>query len=178
MKKQRFTFLLLVNLFTVSCSNTPSKYTIGAIEVIQVQELEYRARIDTGADTTSINAYNIVVDGEEPDLLANIGKVLHFNTANEKGDTQSIEAKIVKVNNVHNAIGNESRYVVLLALAWGDYVKTVEVNLRDRSRMQFALLIGRNWLKNDFIVDVSGEELRLKQKNDYIQRLLPRILTP
>ena len=109
MKKQRFTFLLLVNLFTVSCSNTPSKYTIGAIEVIQVQELEYRARIDTGADTTSINAYNIVVDGEEPNLLANIGKVLHFNTANEKGDMQSIEAKIVKVNNVHNAIGNETR---------------------------------------------------------------------
>jgi hypothetical protein len=150
---------------------------IGAIETVRIQGMDYLARIDTGADTTSINAYNITVDGEDPDLSANIGKPLRFNTANEKGDSQSIEAHIVKVNTVRNALGSEVRYVVLLAISWGDYVKTVEVNLRDRSKMQFALLIGRNWLKDDFVVDVSGEELRLKEKNDYIQNLLPKILT-
>lgn len=167
----------MVSTFTVSCSFTPAKHVIGATEIVEVDGLEYRARIDTGADTTSINAYDIAIDDEDPNLSANIGKQLHFTTANEKGESKTIEARIVKVNTVRNTLGSESRYVVLLAIAWGDYVKTVEVNLRDRSKMQFALLIGRNWLKNDFVVDVSGEELRLKQKNDYIEKLLPNILT-
>lgn len=178
MKSHKFLFVLLVSTFSISCSLSPPKHIIGAVEIVQVQGLNYRARIDTGADTTSINAYDITVEHEAANLTANIGKLLHFSSANEKGDVQAIETRIVKVNTVRNALGSESRYVVQLAIAWGDYVKTVEVNLRDRSKMQFALLIGRNWLKNDFVVDVSSEELRLKQKNDYIERLLPKILTP
>lgn len=178
MKTLRFLFLLLVSTFTVSCSHTPSKHIIGPVEIVQIQDLSYRARIDTGADTTSLNAYNINVEDEEDNVNANIGKTLRFSTTNESGESQTIEAKIVKVNNVRSALGRESRYVVQLAIAWRDYVKTVEVNLRDRSKMQFALLIGRNWLKDAFVVDVSDEEMRMKEQNDYIQRLLPRILTP
>lgn len=178
MKNQRLLFLLLVSTFTVSCSHTLTKHTIGAVETVKVQGIEYLARIDTGADTTSINAYNITVEGEAPNLTSNIGKQLRFTTANEKGEIQFIKTPIVKINNVHTALGSESRYVVLLAIVWDNQVKTVEVNLRDRSKMQFALLLGRNWLKNDFIVDVSSEELRLKEKNDGIENLLPQILTP
>lgn len=177
MKKQIFAFLLMVSTFTVSCAVTPTKHILGPVEIVQVQGLDYQARIDTGADTTSINAYDIEVDNEVPDLSANVGKLLHFSSANEKGDVQTIAARIVKVNTVRNVLGSEFRYVVRLAIGWGNYVKTVEVNLRDRSKMQFALLIGRNWLKDDFVVDVSDEELRLKEKNDYIQKLLPQILT-
>ena len=175
MKNQRLIFLLLASTFAVSCSHAPSKHIIGAVEIVQIRDLSYRARIDTGADTTSLNAYNINVTGEENNVNANIGKTLRFSTANEKGESQIIESKIVKINKVHSALGSESRYVVQLAIAWGDYVKTVDVNLRDRSKMQFALLIGRNWLKDAFVVDVSEEEMRMKEKNESIQRLLPRI---
>lgn len=178
MKKRRFLFWLMVSTFTISCSHTRSKHIIGAVEVVQVQDLNYLARIDTGADTTSLNAYNIDVQGGERDVNANIGKILRFSTANENGESQNIEAKIVKVENVRSALGNESRYVVQLAIVWGDYVKTVEVNLRDRSKMQFALLLGRNWLKDAFVVDVSDKEMRMKEQNNYIEQLLPRILTP
>jgi hypothetical protein len=169
----------MVSTFTVSCSHTPPKHILGAVEIMQIQGLNYRARIDTGADITSLNAYNITVEDQEPGLIANIGKQLRFTTANEKGETNIIEAKITKVDNVHiySSDNIESRYVVELPIAWGDYVKTVEVNLRDRSRMQFALLIGRNWLKDAFVVDVSDEEQRMKEQNNYIQKLLPHILT-
>lgn len=176
MKNSRFLFLLLVSTLTMSCSHAPSKHIIGAVEIVQIQDLNYRARIDTGADITSLNAYNLDIQGEESNVNANIGKTLRFNTANENGESQTIETKIVKVNTISNVLGSESRYVVELAIAWGDYVRTVEVNLRDRSKMQFAVLIGRNWLKNAFVVDVSDEEMRLKERNNYIQGLLPRIL--
>jgi hypothetical protein len=179
MKIHCFIFLLLAGTFTVSCSHTPSKHIIGAVETVQVQGLDYLARIDTGADTTSINAYNMTVENQEPSLTANIGKQLRFTTANEKGETNTIETKIVKVDSVriYSSDNVEARYVVQLPITWGEHVKTVEVNLRDRSNMQFALLIGRNWLKDDFVVDVSDEEQRLEEKNNYIQQLLPRILT-
>jgi hypothetical protein len=182
MKNHRFLFSLLVSTLTFSCTNTstqypPPKHIIGAVELVQVEGLEYRARIDTGADITSIHAYDITIENEEENLNANIGKQLYFKTANEKGETKLIEAKIVNVNTVRNALGKESRYVVQLAIAWGDYVKTVDVNLKNRTNMQFALLIGRNWLKDDFIVDVSDEEDQMQEKNSLIEKLLPNILT-
>jgi hypothetical protein len=177
MKKYRFPVLLMVSTLIVSCSLTPSKHVIGAVEIVQIEGLNYKARIDTGADTTSINAYDVTVESEEQELGANVGKKLRFTTSNSEGESKTIETKIVKVNTIRNALGSESRYVVQLAITWKNYVKTVEVNLRDRSKMQFALLIGRNWLKDDFVVDVSEDEKRIKEQNDYIEELLPRILT-
>jgi hypothetical protein len=48
----------------------------------------------------------------------------------------------------------EKRYIIELVVSWKNVNKTVEVNLRDRSRMNYKLLIGRNWLSGDFLVDV------------------------
>lgn len=176
MKKSRFLFLLLAITSTIGgCSRVPVKHIIGAVEVVKIQDLSYRARIDTGADITSLNAEHITVEDEEKNVNENIGKTLRFSSANEKGESQIIETKIVNINNVQSALGNESRYVVQLPIAWGDCVKTVDVNLKDRSKMQFALLLGRNWLKDAFVVDVSDEEMRMKERNNAIQKLLPRV---
>jgi hypothetical protein len=174
MKTRLFVFLVVVNTVTISCSSVPNKRIIGAVEMVQVNGLEYLARIDTGADITSINAYDITVENADADVNANVGKLLHFTTANEKGDSKSVTVPIAKVNSIRSAFGTESRYVVLLPIIWRDYVKTVEVNLRDRSKMQFALLIGRNWLKNDFIVDVSEEVQKLREKMNILKDYYPK----
>ncbi len=39
-------------------------------------------------------------------------------------------------------------------MTWNDASKTVLVTLNDRNAMQFRLLLGRNWLRGDYIVDV------------------------
>jgi hypothetical protein len=44
-----------------------------------------------------------------------------------------------------------------MELAWKGVSKKVEVNLRNREKMTYKLLIGRNWLENDFIVDVERD---------------------
>lgn len=129
-----------------------TKQVVGGVESVRLYEIDYLARVDTGATTTSLNAYDISVDKTATDRL------LHFTTANEKGTHKRVVAKIVKIETVRNAQGKELRYVVLLPIRWHDKVKTVEVNLRDRSSMQFSLLLGRNWLKNDFIVDIDRTE--------------------
>jgi hypothetical protein len=33
--------------------------------------------------------------------------------------------------------------------------KEVQVNLRDRTPMAYKLLVGRDWIRGDFLVDVS-----------------------
>lgn len=48
--------------------------------------------------------------------------------------------------------------MVRLPLRWHGITKNEEVNLRDRSAMRYKLLIGRNWLAKDFLVDVEQSE--------------------
>jgi hypothetical protein len=148
----------LVNSTRGGCAALASKRLVGGIEVVQIHEIPYLARVDTGANTSSLNAYDLNIDNEETNPTANIGKWVHFTTANEKGIAKQLDAKIVKTENVRNAQGAEARYVVSLPIHWHGISKTIEVNLRDRSAMQYSLLLGRNWLKDDFVVDVGKGE--------------------
>lgn len=143
---------------TGDCAALASKKLVSGIEVVHVYDIPYSARVDTGANTSSLNAYDIRIDNEESEPKANIGKWLHFTTANEKGVAKQLDAKIVKTENVRNAQGAEARYVVSLPIHWHGVAKIIEVNLRDRSSMQYSLLLGRNWLKDDFVVDVGKGE--------------------
>jgi hypothetical protein len=136
------------------------KQVIGALAFISVgkQGVNYLARIDTGASVCSVHAYNIrVVDAAEHPK-DNLGKTILFDTINDAGEHHSIESYIVDVAKIRNAQGVEYRYEVMVSLAWKGKSKQVSVNLRDRSKMQYKLLIGRNWLKDDYVVDVSLSE--------------------
>jgi hypothetical protein len=54
----------------------------------------------------------------------------------------------------------DHRYKVRLTLQWKDVRKEVLVTLNDRTDMEYPLLVGRNFLRGDFLVDVSlsGDE--------------------
>jgi hypothetical protein len=132
------------------------KLTVGATEVIHVVDanLDFVARIDTGARTTSINAQNIEIENPAADKKANLGKTITLDVINAKGEKRRIKSKIVKVLEVRNAQGTELRYMIPLTLRWHGIDKLIRVNLRDRSAMTYKLLIGRDWLMGDFVVDV------------------------
>ena len=46
-----------------------------------------------------------------------------------------------------------------LTLKWKDFEKEVLVTLNDRTEMKFPLLVGRNYLQRDFLVDVDIDNL-------------------
>ena len=52
----------------------------------------------------------------------------------------------------------DHRYKVRLTLKWNDFEKEVVVTLNDRTDMEFPLLIGRNFLRGDFLVDVEKSD--------------------
>ncbi len=132
------------------------KMVVGETARITVAEagLEFPARIDTGARVTSIHAPDIQVAGGAENHRANKGKPVTFRIINADGGERVLESTIVDVSSVRNAQGTEYRYVVELTLVWEGFEKRVQVNLRDRGAMTYKLLIGRNWLADDFLVDV------------------------
>ena len=123
----------------------------------------YLARIDTGALVTSINAIEVSITDGSKEPEKNIGKKISFITINRDGRSQQFTGIIKRISTVRNSQGIEWRYIIELALSWKNVTKTVEVNLRDRSRMSYKLLIGRNWLSDDFLVDVDMKASKTEQ---------------
>lgn len=146
--------LLLATLcfFTLNAAADTRKQLVGATEIIEVQgvNLRFKARIDTGAQTSSIHAEDIVIDANgDP-----VGKPIAFTLVNSQGQSGRLQTHVAKSIKVKTSEGSESRYAVPLTLTRGSSSKTVLVTLNDRKHMKYAILLGRNWLRGDFIVDV------------------------
>ncbi|RTR32024.1 RimK/LysX family protein [Shewanella atlantica] len=138
------------------------KAIIGSSELMSVEQtgLSYEARIDTGAVNTSLHAFDLEIEGgSEKNMKDNVGKTLFFTTENEDGEQKRLKAKIVKTSTVSNSQGRETRYMVDLNVGFQGKERKVRVNLRDRNHMDYKLLIGRNWLKGKYIVDVSEKKV-------------------
>ena len=82
------------------------------------------------------------------------GKPIAFKVVNEQGQSQRIEAQVARQILTKTSEGSERRYAVPLTITWNNASKTVLVTLNDRSQMRHRLLLGRNWLRGDYIVDV------------------------
>lgn len=134
-----------------------NKTLLGQAEWVYVTgaKKSFRARIDTGATTASINATNIERferDGK---------KWVRFNLEPEQNaEPQIIEARIVRFVSIIQANdpeGKDSRLVVNLHVRIGNVVGETEFTLTDRTHMEYPVLIGRTFLQDIAIVDVSKE---------------------
>ncbi|WP_372873390.1 RimK/LysX family protein [Shewanella sp.] len=153
--------IALIVLF-LSASALADKAVVGQTTEIQLSAAGFAmtARVDTGASVSSIHAFNIeVIGGAGRKMKDDIGKLVRFSTENGKGQVQRLEARIVKVSTVSNSQGTESRYTVELELVHDKDVRKVRVNLRDRGHMDYKLLLGRNWLEGNYLVDVAEQNV-------------------
>ena len=167
LKKPKLTVTKIFTLLIISISwvllqgcatslQPPTKITVGATEIIHIVEadLDFVTRIDTGARTTSVHALDIKIENPAPRKKDNVGKKISLTLVNGKGEKKRLQTTIVDALQVRNAQGVEVRYMIPLTLRWNGIDKTINVNLRNRSAMTYKLLIGRDWLSKDFIVDV------------------------
>ena len=142
---------------SVGCSSAPGpQHVLGATETIRVLDanLEFRAMVDTGAHSTSIHAVDLRIEDAADTMPENIGKPVAFLVVNERGEARRVRSTISAVVWVSTANGSEPRYRVPLRLRWRGVEKQIEVNLRDRRPLTYKLLIGRDWIRGDFLVDV------------------------
>jgi hypothetical protein len=142
------------------------KRVIGATATIMEKqsELLFRARVDSGAKSCSLHIEEYNIKDEEELMADNIGKVITFHIKNGNGESHWLEAKIAGYVVVKTSANRERRYKVPLRLQYKDFEKTVLVTLNNREKMEYPLLLGRNYLMGDFVVDVEvdNEELHTR----------------
>lgn len=123
------------------------KRIIGGVERVRVipGNIILKARIDTGATTSSLGAdsYEIInEDGKE---------WVEMTLEGFKSKHEVIKYILIKQHDSEPL----KRPVIRLRLILGDVSESIDVTLADRSNFTYKLLIGRNFLYDRFLVDVS-----------------------
>lgn len=129
---------------------------IGNLEKVQFGEnkdLQFYAKIDSGAESSSIHAENISTFYRD--------NVLHvkFDTIDEFGNEKSFERPVVKIDDVKSALGKTRRYFIQEKIWIGNDLHFVNVNLANRSHLKRKFLIGKNVLDSGYYIDTSGKML-------------------
>jgi hypothetical protein len=128
------------------------KLIIGEMENVYLPKykISYKARIDTGAKTSSLHAQNIVEFERE-------GKRwVKFEIIDNNKQVIKIEKPIKRIVKIKEGEGErDRRYVVNMKFNISTVSYFGEINLTDRSDLEFPVLIGRNFIRGNTIVDVS-----------------------
>jgi hypothetical protein len=138
------TFAVL-SLFVLGTANAEEKITLGAVEDVILLPWGVRlpARIDTGAAKSSLDARELVIqDG-----------MAEFKLPQEFGGVQ-LRLPIIEWKHIRSPDGRQQRPVVELELCIGSKRIRSKVNLTDRSMVKYPLILGRNFLRKNFVVDV------------------------
>ena len=131
-------------------SHEAALYILGYQEVAVLPEgdLTLEAKLDTGADFSSVNANDIEQfekDGED---------WVRFRIVTDDEDSASFERKVERIARIKSRTGKAiERPVVILGICVGRLQRMVEVNLADREDFSTPLLIGRDFLKAGILVN-------------------------
>ena len=137
-----------------STGKIDAKAVLGGIEIVHLDPpgLEFSARIDTGAQTSSLNALDIVEferDGK-PFVKFNL---IHPQTGEKIELTRRLR-RYARVKELGNR-ESQRRPVVRMRVILADIDEQINFTLENRSRFKHQVLIGRNLLQDLAIVDVS-----------------------
>lgn len=111
--------------------------------------------MDTGAKSSSINAYNLhrFQRGDEMWVSFELKEKSNKN----KGKSVIFEKNVISLVKIKlKGGGVEERVVVKLDVCISGVYKEVEMSLVDRSNFNYQVLIGRADLENVFVVDPSA----------------------
>ncbi|WP_271270751.1 ATP-dependent zinc protease family protein [Aliamphritea hakodatensis] len=127
-----------------------NKTVVGAVEWSQIDYGSHqsvaKARMDTGATTSSISARNI------SEFERNGERWVRFTLA----DDEEVSLKLVRYANIRQASSQkDKRWVVKLGIKLGNITQIAEFTLKDRSHLNYDVLVGRNLLKDLMVVDVA-----------------------
>jgi hypothetical protein len=125
--------------------------TIGRQDIIDLPDFDLsdvKAKIDTGAHTSSIHCTKVKV----------IDEVLHFTIP--LGEKRKYEKENFETRKIRSSNGKaEHRYVIKTTITIFEKTYRINFSLSDRSKMKNPILLGTRFLKNKFVVDVSKKNL-------------------
>lgn len=136
-------------------AKSPVKHSlgiIGATEPVYILPMKapFQARIDTGAETSSIDVdeyHYFERDGE---------KWVSFTIKNSSnGERNTFEKRLIRKATIRRIKQSEKRPVVKLDVKFGGQIIKASFTLAKRENFEYQALIGRNILTGRAIVDTS-----------------------
>ena len=162
--------ILLILCTTIGCQNINRQPIVPAISLSQPQKHEldviggvepiyllpmktpFSARIDTGAETSSLDVSNIKSferDGQ---------KWVSFDIVNDQcKEKHHFEKPVTRVVKIKRINGGEKRFAVKMNVKFGNKILFPTFTLADREKFEYQALIGRNILNGQMIVNPSIE---------------------
>jgi hypothetical protein len=142
-----------------------NKIILGRVEHVMIDSIKrkYIARIDTGAAISSLNA----VDVEEFERNGEDWVRFHLSKPQKNGlNNHWVEAPILKHVKIKQASSKETerRIVVELWVTVGKIHERTEFTLADRSKMSYSVLLGREFIRDIALVDVSRKFVQSSMK--------------
>jgi len=139
-----FLLVLIIPLLPVGEASAGEKMTIGEVEEVVLMPWGVRvsARIDTGAATSSLDARELTVKNN----------IAEFKLPKKYGSLQ-LRLPVKEWQKIRSADFKEQRPVVEITFCMGPKLIHTHVTLNDRSAVRYPLIIGRNVLKDNFVVD-------------------------
>lgn len=134
-------------------AEVPHRIKTGWVEkvIISPPRMVIHAKLDTGAATSSLGATDI------EEFKKNGESWVRFKITNRYAENLILERRVQRVSIIKRHLGKyQKRQVIRLGICLGDLYMVSEVNLIDRSNFQYQMLIGRNFLAGNIIVDTSA----------------------
>lgn len=133
------------------------KYDKVDLPLLNLKDL--KAKIDTGAKTSSLHCIYIKSDDDKFVTFDVLDKT------HKKYENKRYTLPITRIANVRSSNGLvEKRYVISTKVLIFKKYLNVEFTLRNRKKMNYPILLGREFLKKGFIVDVRKENLSYSKK--------------
>ena len=143
-------FIIALLSFTLLHAEDKTKTVIGTVEevVLFPWGVKLPVRVDTGSGLSSLDVRDLTVKN----------KVAQFRLPEKYGNTL-ISLPVIHYSNVQSADSRTRRPVVEIELCVGSKRMRVQANLNDRSQLEYRLILGRNVLRQGFIVDCAQERI-------------------
>ncbi len=128
-----------------------------------------KAKVDTGARTSALHAFDVeqYADGERRMVRFKVHPIQRDSHHTVEASAPLVDMRVVR--NPGHGPREELRPVIATALQVGDVRFPIELTLTRRDAMGFRMLLGRQAIRNRFVVDpgksfVSSAEKRKKKQ--------------
>lgn len=130
------------------------------ISILDLQLYDLDAKIDTGADSNALHCDDIFIDNEN---------IVHFKLLDKIHPAyhgKKMAIPLYKMKKVKSSNGEfQKRASIRVKVEFFGKKYMTVISLADRSDMKFPMLIGKQFLANKFLVDVSKEYLAKRTKD-------------
>ncbi|WP_140939478.1 ATP-dependent zinc protease family protein [Sphingobacterium lumbrici] len=136
-----------------------AKRIIGRHELVDLPELgmyNIHAKVDTGAETSVLHCEDFEVFEKKGHRYI----TCHIKPHLDEEEILTLTFPVHRERVVKSSFGQtETRHIFITQIRMFDRLFDIKLSLRDRSSMSYPMLLGRNFINQKFLVDVSQKYL-------------------